>query len=234
MANYNCIIIDDDEVARLKVVSVARSFPILNIVGVYSSADAAFSIIEKEKMDVLFLDIDMPSMNGLDFRKKLMNIPVCVYITAHPEFAVESFELETLDFIVKPLRLERFAQTVNRIDEFMQIKHKATLYEMSFGDDIIYIKQGYEQTKIHLHEILYLEALKDYTLLITAQKRHCVFVGIGNLLKEPNFQSFIRVHRSFAVAKQYVEKAGSNSITLQNNVSIPVGYSYKENLNLIL
>ena len=234
MEKYNCIIVDDDEVARLKVLSVARQFPILNIVGSYSSAENAISTIDKEKIDVLFLDIDMPNTNGFEFRKKLINIPVCVYITSHPEYALESFELETLDFLVKPLQTERFAQTVSRIQEFMEIKHKASLYEMSFGEDFIYIKEGLEQTKIHLHEILYLEALKDYTLLVTNQKKHCVFFGIGNLLKEIHFKSFVRVHRSFAVQKQFIQKVGSQNITLIKNISIPLGNSYKENLNFIL
>ena len=233
MEKYNCIIVDDDEVARLKVLSVARQFPILNIVGSYSSAENAISTIDKEKIDVLFLDIDMPNTNGFEFRKKLINVPVCVYITSHPEYALESFELETLDFLVKPLQTERFAQTVSRIQEFMEIKHKASLYEMSFGEDFIYIKEGLEQTKIHLHEILYLEALKDYTLLVTNQKKHCVFFGIGNLLKEIHFKSFVRVHRSFAVQKQFIQKVGSQNITLIKNISIPLGNSYKENLNFI-
>ena len=103
MEKYNCIVVDDDEVARLKVVSVARQFPVLNITGSYSSAESAMSAIDREKIDVMFLDIDLPNTNGLDFRIKLMNIPVCVYITSHPEYALESFELETLDFLVKPL-----------------------------------------------------------------------------------------------------------------------------------
>jgi len=234
MEKYNCIVVDDDEVARLKVLSVARQFPILNIVGNYSSAESAIVAIDKEKVDVLFLDIDMPNTNGLDFRKKLINIPVCVYITAHPEYALESFELETLDFLLKPLQAERFAQTVARIDEFMTIRHKANLYEMSFGHDFIYIKEGLEQTKIHLHEILYLEALKDYTLLVTNQKKHCVFSGIGNLLKEVQFESFVRVHRSFAVQKQFIQKVGSQNITLSKNICIPLGNSFKDNLNFIL
>lgn len=230
MKKFNCIIVDDDEVARLKVVSIARKFPIFNIVGHYSSPLTAFAVSEKETIDILFLDIDMPNINGLELRKKLRDIPVCVFITSHPEHAVESFELETLDFIVKPLREERFAQTVSRIEEFMEIKHKASLYTSSFGDDFIYIKEGYEKVKVKLYDICYIEALKDYCILVTNQKRYCVFSGIGNLLKEENFKSFVRVHRSYAVAKQYVEKVATNSITLINQVTLPIGNSYKENV----
>lgn len=230
MKVFNCIVVDDDEVARLKVISVARNFPSIKIVGSFSSAESALLLIDKQKIDVLFLDIDMPKTNGLELRKQLMTIPICVYITSHPEYAVESFEHETLDFLVKPLQIERFAQTVSRIEEFMDIKFKANLYEMRFANDFIYIKEGYEQTKIHLHEIFYLEALKDYTFLVTQQKKHCVFSGIGNLLKEAHFESFVRVHRSFAVQKQFIQKVGSHNITLIKNIVIPLGLSYRDNL----
>lgn len=230
---YTCIIIDDDEIDRLTVVSFAKKFPVLDILGVFESAEEALSIIEKEKIDVLFLDIDMPGLSGIEFRKKALEIPVCIFITAHPEHAVESFEIETLDFIVKPLKLDRFAQTVSKIEEFLEIKLKASLFEASIGGDTIYIKEGHEQTKVKLHEILYLEALKDYTLIITDKKRHCVLSSIGNLLKENHFQSFIRIHRSFAVQKQFIQKINSSEILLNNNISIPVGRSYKENLNLL-
>lgn len=229
---YTCIIIDDDEIDRLTVVSFAKKFPLLEILGVFESAEEALPLIENKKTDILFLDIDMPGLNGIEFRKKALEVPVCIFITAHPEHAVESFEIETLDFIVKPLKLDRFAQTISRIEEFMEIKLKASLFEASIGGDTIYIKEGHEQTKVKLHEILYLEALKDYTLIITDKKRHCVLSSIGNLLKEDHFQSFIRIHRSFAVQKQFIQKINSTEIILNNNITIPVGRSYKDNLNL--
>lgn len=230
MRKFNCIIVDDDEVARLKVVSIARQFPVLNIIGHYSSSASAKTIIEKETIDILFLDIDMPHVSGLEFRRQLIAIPVCVFITSHPEHAVESFELDTLDFIVKPLRLERFEQTMKRIEEFMEIKQKATLFESSFGDDFIYIKDGYDKVKVKLYDIMYLEALKDYTILVTAHKRYCVLSGLGNLVKENHFKTFVRVHRSFAVQKKFVEKIGSVNLSLINGVNIPIGNSYKDNL----
>ncbi|WP_269234408.1 LytR/AlgR family response regulator transcription factor [Flavobacterium flavigenum] len=233
MKKYSCIIVDDDEIDRLTALSFAKKFPVLDILGVFESAEDALPFIQKQKIDILFLDIDMPGLSGIEFRKNALEIPVCIFITAHPEHAVESFQIETLDFIVKPLKLDRFTQTMNRIEEFMEIKLKASLFEASIGGDTIYIKEGHEQTKVKLHEILYLEALKDYTLVVTERKRHCVLSSIGNLLKENHFQSFIRIHRSFAVQKQFIQKMNSTEIILNNNISIPVGRSYKDNLNLI-
>ncbi|WP_298222069.1 LytTR family DNA-binding domain-containing protein [Flavobacterium sp.] len=236
MEKLQCIIVDDDEIDRLTVLSYAKKFQQLQIVGVYASAKEALSVLQRShtKIDVLFLDIDMPEESGLDLRKKASEVPVCIFITAHPEHAVESFELDTLDFIVKPLKLDRFSQTIRRIEEFMEIKHKALLFESSIGGNTIYIKEGHEQTKVKLHDILYLEALKDYTLIVTPQKRHCVLSSIGNLLKENHFQSFIRTHRSFAVQKQFIQKIGSTEIVLNSGALIPIGRSYKDNLNAVL
>ncbi|SCY48278.1 LytR/AlgR family response regulator transcription factor [Flavobacterium caeni] len=233
MATYNCIIIDDDEIDRITVVAFVKKFPELNIVGVFDNAASALPAIETQDVQILFLDIDMPGLSGIDFRKHAAHVPVCIFITAHPEHAVESFELDTLDFVVKPLKLDRFAQTVARIQDYLELKHKAQLFEASIGGDTIYIKEGHEQTKVKLHDILYLEALKDYTKIVTPQKRHCVLSSIGMLLKEDNFNSFIRVHRSYAVQKQFIKKILTNEVMLNNDVVIPVGRSYKDNLKTL-
>jgi len=232
MNPFNCIIIDDDEIDRLTVVSYAKRFPSLKIIGVFNQAEEALPILVQEKIDILFLDIDMPSLNGLDFRKKAMQVPVCIYITAHPEHAVESFELDTLDFIVKPIKIDRFSQTMSKIEDYMELKHKAQLFESTIGGDVIYIKEGHAETKVKLHDILYLEALKDYTKIVTSSKKHCVLTSIGNLLKESHFQSFVRIHRSYAVQKQYIEKKMTNELLLNNGTILPVGRSYKDNLSL--
>ena len=233
MENLNCIIVDDNEIDRLTVLSFAKRFPNLTIIGSFADSTEALLAIENNKIDILFLDIDMPGISGVELRKKANQVPACIFITSHPEFAVESFELDTLDFIVKPLKFDRFEQTIRRITDFFDIKNKANLFESSIGGDVIYIKEGHEQTKVKLHEILYLEALKDYTLIITPQKRHCVLSSIGTLLKENHFQSFIRIHRSFAVQKQFIQKINTQEIILNNNISIPIGRSYKDNLNFI-
>ena len=232
MNPFNCIIIDDDEIDRLTVLSYVKRFSNLNIVGVFESAENALQILDKQEITVLFLDIDMPSLNGLEFRKKAMNVPVCIYITAHPEHAVESFEIDTLDFIVKPIKKDRFIQAIGRIQDYMELKHKAQLFESAIGGDVIYIKEGHTETKVKLHDIIYLEALKDYTKIVTTTKKHCVLSTIGNLLKENHFQSFVRIHRSYAVQKNYIDKKMTNELLLNNGTIIPIGRSYKDTLSL--
>lgn len=226
----NCIIVDDDLIDRLTTQSFVQKFAQFNIVGVFESAVDALQFIANNKVDILFLDIDMPDISGIEFRKKCLEIPVCIFITAHPEHAAESFELDTLDFIIKPPSQERFEQTVRRIDEFMAIKQKALLYENTITDNFIFLKEGHDQYKININEVLYLEAMKDYTLIITPQKRHCVLITIGKLLQDKAFEHFCRIHRSFAVNKQFVKKISALEIVLSNNTTIPVGRNYKSNI----
>jgi two-component system, LytTR family, response regulator len=233
MNHWKCIIVDDEEIDRLMVVSYAKRFPSLTIAGIFKSADEALVFLEKEPIDILFLDIDMPGINGLELRKKATEVPVCIYISGHADYAIESFELETLDFIVKPLRFERFEKTMQRIAQFMEMKQKATLFELSFGTDTLCIKSGLEQTNVKIADVLYLEALKDYTLVVTSQKKHCIWSNIGTVLKQVLFADFVRIHRSFSVQKQYVATKMATKIFLSNGFEIPVGRSYKENLKLI-
>ena len=234
MEKYTCVIVDDVEIDRLTVLSYVTKFPFFDVVGVFASSAEALVAIEKNKVDVIFLDIDMPNFNGIALRKRALEIPVCVFITSHPEYAIESFELEALDYIVKPLLFDRFSKTAKRIEEYMDIKNKAFLFKTTIGNGSIFIKEGHTETKVKLPDVLYLEALKNYTLIVTKEKKHRVLLNIGTLLKETGFQSFVRVHRGFAIQKHFVQKISAQEIELQNAVFIPIGRSYKEQLTLLL
>jgi two-component system, LytTR family, response regulator len=234
MKHFDCIIVDDDEMDRLIVLSYAKRFPILNIVGVFESAEKALNFLSTNSVVAAFLDIELTGASGLELRRKALEIPACVFISSHSENAAETFELQTLDFIVKPFKFPRFEQMMTRLEEFMEVRTKANLFEASLGGDTVYVKTGHEQIKVKLHEILYLEALKNYTILVTENKRHCVLSNLGEILLEEKFNSFLRVHRSYAVQKQYIQKIGSQEIELNNGNSIPVGRSFKDNLNMIL
>ena len=234
MEQLKCIIIDDEEIPRLKAFSIIKKYAMFDILGMFESYELAQSLIEKNKIDILFLDIDLPNINGIEIRKKLATIPVCVFITSHPEFAVDSFEIDTLDFLVKPLTQERFNKTVQRIEEFFEMREKISVFESGFIDDYIVIKEGYEKVKIKLYNILYIEALKDYCVLVTKEKRHYVASNLGTLLKTQNFESFIRIHRSYAVQKQYIRNISPHNIKLANSTQLPIGERFKENLINVL
>lgn len=234
MKIFNCIIVDDDEMDRLVVQSYAKRFDTLKIVGVFDSAERALVFLENNEVDIAFLDIELGKQSGIDLRKKALDIPVCVFISSHSESAADTFEIQTLDFIVKPFKFDRFEQCMKRVVEYMELRYKADLFEASVGGDSVYIKVGNNQVKLKIHDILYLEALKNYTLVVTDKKRYCVLSLIGDLLRETFFDSFIRVHRSYAVQKQFIDKITSSEVLMNNNTKIPVGRSFKDNLNLIL
>jgi len=224
---YTCIIIDDDEIDRLTTNYLAKSHASLQVEGVYESAVTALPFIAEKHPDILFLDIDMPEMSGLELRKALMEVPVCIFITSHPEHALESFDLDTLDFLVKPVKQERFDQAVQRIESYMELRQKASFFEATLGGDAIYLKEGREQVKVKMHDILYLEALKDYTLVVTPKKKHCILSNLGTMLKEPHFSSFVRIHRSFAVQKEFIQKVNTAEVILHDETSLPLGRSFK-------
>lgn len=231
---YKCVIVDDNEIDRLTVASFTKQFPELHLLKSFSNAKEAELYLAKEPIDILFLDIDMPSTSGIELRKKLKNVPVCIFITSHPEFAVEGFEVDALDYIIKPLKQERFSKTVNRITMYLDTKTKSSLFETTIGGDTIFLKEGRNHIKVKLHDVVYLEALKDYTLVVTAQKKYCVLSGIGKLLEEEHFKSFIRIHKGFAVQKQYVEEFDVNRVVLHNKMIVPIGKSYRKKVSFLL
>lgn len=231
---YDCIIADDDILARTTLEFYVRKSGLFNIVGSFESASKALLFIQNNNIpQVLFLDIDMPGISGLELRKKLNEVPVCVFISSHPDYAIESFELETLDFIQKPLLWERFEKTIERIEEYFDIHQKAELFEENIGGDFFYIKVENEQVKIKLQDILYLEARRNYTAIVTKKDEYSVLKSFSSVLQEEFFQSFVQVHRSFAIHPSLIKKISKNKILLDNDVKIPIGRSFKNNLNLI-
>lgn len=234
MNRWKCLIVDDEDVDRLMVLSFAKRFDSLEIVAACKSAAEALTVLDKQSVDILFLDIDMPGGNGLELRKKAAEVPACVFISGHAEYAVETFDLDTLDFIVKPLRFDRFEKAMQRVSEYLQIKEKATLFELRLGEDAITIKEGHEQSKIKLSDVVCLEALKDYTLLVTARKKYCIWSNLGSLLKQPPFDAFIRVHKSHAVRKEYVTRTNGHEIELNQGIIVPIGRSFKDNVKELL
>lgn len=230
---YRCFIVDDNELDRLSLQSQIKRHPFLAIAGVFDSAEKALAVDPADHPEVLFLDIDLTESNGLDLRRQFAHIPACIFVTAYPEYAAEGFDVSAIDFVVKPLRTDRFALAMMRLQSFFTLHAKATLLDHTLGADTIYIKDGTAQVKLRLHEVLYLEALKDYTCLVTQGKKHYVLTALGNLLKEPSFQTFLRIHRSYAVQKHFVNKVTGKEVWVHKH-ALPIGRSYKEAVTALL
>lgn len=230
---YKCFIVDDNQVDRLTTASFIRKYSFIKIAGLFDSAGAALEATKKTQPDALFLDIDMPEIDGLELRTQLEKVPACIFITAYPEYAVQGFQANALDFLVKPVNAERFDLSMNRLQYFLDIHYKAELLDHSLNEDSLFIKDGHEHIKIQFYDIIYLEALKDYTGIVTKEKKYCVLSPLGNLIKEKAFQSFIRIHRSYAVQKHFIRKITPKAVMV-NNILLPVGRSYKDALDALL
>jgi DNA-binding LytR/AlgR family response regulator len=227
--SLSCLIADDDEIDRLTVIAHLRKFPFIAIAAACENTQKAVQFLQSNPVDILFLDIDMPGLNGLELRSRFIQIRACIFVTAYPDYAVDAFESAALDFLIKPLTADRFEKAIQRIRDYFDICQKADLFEHSLGQDTIFIKEGHEKTKIKLHDILYLEALRDYTTIVTPQRKYHVLTTLGNLLNENGFSSFIRIHRSFAVQRHYVKKLDTRNVYLEN-ISLPLGKAYKSDI----
>jgi two-component system LytT family response regulator len=184
---YKCFIVDDNLTDRLATVSFARKYSFLKIDGVFDGANPAIQAAEKSLPDVVFLDIDMPNISGLDLRAQLEKVNACIFITAYPDYALPAIDVNALDFLVKPLSAERFDLSMTRLKYYLDIHHKAELFDHSSEGDSLFIKDGHSKIKINLSDVIYLEALKDYTGIITKEKKYCVLTSLGNILEEKFF-----------------------------------------------
>lgn len=233
MNSFRCIIADDNELDRLTIAEYLVHFPEIDIINIFENSLEALSAIENEKPDIIFLDVDMPGISGLELRKKVSQIPICIFTTDHPEYAVESFELETLDYLLKPYSLARFSQTVERIKEYMGVQEKASRFE-SLSENYIFIKVGYKKVKIFLDDILYLNSLQNYTVIFTREEKQYVLSTFSSLLSDKNFASFVRVHKSYAVNVKHITALTAKEIILSEGTRIPLGRSYKSSIENIL
>jgi two-component system, LytTR family, response regulator len=231
---YSCIVVDDMELDRLAVQMLLRKHPSMKLVGSFASAEDALDHIRAAGTpDALFLDVDMPGKSGFVLRSELITIPACIFITAHPEFALKGFELSALDYLIKPLNADRFEKAMRRVEAFLDVHFKAELLDFTLGENTLFIKDGYNQVQLKIQEIVYLEALKDYTGVITRTRKYCVPSPLGTLIKEKEFQNFVRIHRSFAIHRHAISEISAKGIRV-NDVLLPVGRSYKDSIDKLL
>jgi DNA-binding LytR/AlgR family response regulator len=229
----NYIAIDDSLLDQLMLREYAAAFAFLKELGTYSDANEGLTAIKALKPDLVFLDIEMPALTGIEVLKSVRQlVPSAVFITSHPEFALEGFELSALDYILKPLTEERFATTAKRIQEYWEMKRKAAAYEVLFEQESLVIKEGYHQIRLPVHDIIYLEAMQDYTKVVTEKKNYLTLITLTGFLEKLSPEKFRRIHRSYAVALSKITGiAGSN--LLCGSFAIPVGKTYRAEVNNI-
>lgn len=234
MLTYSCIIVEDNQIDSLMAQAMVKRYPFLQLDGVFGNATDALHFLKDHKVQVLLCDVEMDGLDGLELRRRAMDITACIFITSYPEYAVGSFQLSALDYIVKPLTGDRFAMAMKRLEDYLQICRKADLFDYTLGEQNLFIKDGNHQIKIALHEVQYLEALRDYTQIITLQKKHCVLGTLHHMLAKEAFQSFIRVHRSYAVQRHFIKRVDAAHVYLDGDIVIPVGRSYRDEVNAVI
>jgi DNA-binding LytR/AlgR family response regulator len=228
------LIVEDDDFDCMSVDTEAGKFYFLEKIGVCSHPLQAAEFISLHKPDVLFLDIEMPGMSGIDLLQLLHGQPILtVFITSHPEFAVDGFELEAFDYLLKPLKAERFARCALRLRDFAELRKMAFAYEKEQESEAIVIKQGHDKCKVQLAEIQYLEAMKDYTRIVTKDKQFLVLTTLSHLLGKLPPEKFTRIHRSYAVHTEKVTAVKGNKVLLTAS-ELPVGKLYRHVLKGML
>lgn len=225
-----CIIIEAEEQDRKALSTLLESYPNIEIVDFFDSAEAALPYINLP-LDFVILDINLPGMSGIELRKLSNKIPVSIFISSHPEHAVETFDLDALDFLIKPLKTERFQHSMHKLLDFFEMKDKSDRFDALVGENHMNIKDGCDTFQIKISDILYLEALKDYTRIITHEKKHCILDSLGSLLNKHHFDGFVRIHRSFAIPKHQIKSKNTHEVELIQKIKLPIGRAYKKNLD---
>jgi DNA-binding LytR/AlgR family response regulator len=219
-----CCALDDDQYALDLLEEYCKKAPFLDLVKKCISVPEAMETLNQQPIDLLFLDIRMPEINGIQFFKSLKNPPLTVFTTAYSEYALDGFDLDALDFLVKPYTLERFLQSVNKaVKQLNLIKESLPVNNTS---NFLFIKTDYKIVKVNLDEILYFEALKDYVKLHTTSKTIMTLQSIKSFEAKLEGRNFVRVHRSYIISMSKISSISRNRIIIGEKY-IPISESFK-------
>lgn len=221
------ISIDDDSLESLILTDYASQYPDFEHKGSFNQSIEGLLAIHDLNPDLIFADIDMPGMSGIELAKRINRQEnLVVFYTSHPEFALEGFELEAFDYILKPMTEQKFDRLVKKVRDFIQMKQKAKAYDFVVENEALTFKEGHSFIKLPIHEIIYLEAMQDYSKIITRNKNYLTLTTFSALLdKLPNDQ-FLRIHRSYAVALDKVNRFKNNELVC-GDVALPIGKTYR-------
>jgi two-component system, LytTR family, response regulator len=218
----NCLIVDDEPLSQDVIVDFVNACPELTLVAVCNNAMEAGKILQNEQIDLLFLDINMPKLSGIGFVKSLKEVPLFILITAYSEFALEGFEIDAIDYLLKPVSFERFRTAVNRVLDRISAKE-----ENSLGH--IMVRANKKNYRIDFNEILFLEAQGDYVKFVTSNKSLMVHGRMKDFMTQLPETDFVRIHKSFVISVLKVDYVEGNQVKV-GETKLPVSASYKEQL----
>ena len=221
-----CLVVDDEPPAREIIRRYIEQMPVLELSGECANAIQAFTLLQQHPVDLLFLDIRMPQLNGTDFLKALKNPPKVIFTTAYSEYALEGYELDVVDYLMKPITFERFLKSVNKACQLTQFKTDPIAAEEKKTEPFVYFRADRKMVKVMLQDILYIESMKDYVKVFTSNGMIITKQSISSVEAMLPEKDFIRTHRSFIVATRHIKSFTAELIELQN-MEIPIGKLFR-------
>lgn len=224
-----CIAIDDEPGALTVISHYSSKIPFLTLEKTYSNALLAIEHLRNNSVDLIFLDINMPDISGLDFIKSLTHKPLIIFSTAYSEYAVESYDLQAVDYLLKPYEFSRFLKAVTRASDLLKNSGTSPLPERDF----MFIKSGYQQQKVIFKELLFIEGTGNYVTFNTKSGKHLLRAPLKSVLDMLPKSMFVQVHKSFIVSLRNINKIEDNHVFIESQ-RIPIGNLYRDELNKML
>lgn len=223
-----CLAVDDEPLALDVIESHISKIPELQLVQKCTSPIKALEIINKEEIDLLFLDIEMSEITGIQMLKSMTKKPMVIFTTAYESYAMEGYELDVVDYLLKPISFDRFLKAVNKAQEFSMLKKNATQKEgVSYEHGYVFVKSEYQMIKINFRDILYVEGLKDYVKIYCGPKPILSLQNLKSIESKLPAAYFARVHKSFIISLPRIESVHKGRIRIGEN-EIPLGENYRE------
>lgn len=223
-----CIIVEDERLAQDVIKNHLQRSGRFNLVGTYRNAPEAREALEKEEVDLIFLDIQLPGMTGLHFLRSLSNPPLVVFITSYPEYALESYEFNVIDYLLKPVSYERFSKTIDKIIDGKIFKTSANDIK-PFHHEHLFIRSNSKFFRISFSDIIYIEGMKDYLKIHTADHVIITHQTMGEMENILPSGQFIRIHKSYIIAIAHIKAVFGNSVDMGKEL-LPIGLFYKDRI----
>jgi two-component system LytT family response regulator len=229
-----CLAIDDEPLALKQISSYIAKTPFLEAVALYSNAFDAMEYLANNEVDLMFVDINMPDLNGMDFVKSLVQKPQIIFTTAYSEYAIEGFKVDALDYVLKPISYASFLKSANKAKAWFELNLKQS-ESVQTTQDSLFVKSEYKMVRIFLSEIKYIESSNEYIQIhLISDEPVTTLIRLKVIEEQLPKDKFMRVHRSFIVNLDRVKVIERNRIIYDHNIYIPVGEQYKENFQAFL
>ncbi len=232
MNKIRCLAIDDEPLALKQLAAYLAKVPFFEVAGCCQSALEAIPLLDKQPIDAVFIDINMPDLNGLDFVKSLQDPPLVVFTTAYQEYAVEGFKVDAIDYLLKPFGMGDIMQAADKVKRQYDLLHAASVAPVD-KDEAIFLKSEYKVVRILVHDIIYIEGMSEYLRIHLASetKPVTVLLSMKKIEERLSGSDFMRIHKSYVINLHHITEINRSRIILDNGCDLPVGDSYREALN---